>query len=154
MVWYNDCVDDELNCTTDILPLLSISWDTAFAGLDPYVLTPPLHIECSLDSFNVEISLPNIPYKLSAGVQVFFDPASYGVLEGNQVTLTIGKTDDITATPVNLTLFTAGGTATGSATLLLLVLVRSKNDTCLAYIGIIGWLDISLSLSPSSWCGL
>ena len=105
-----------MNCTTDTLPLLSISWDTAFAGLDPYVLTPPLHIECSLDSFNVEISLPNIPYKLSAGVQVMFDPASYIVLEGNQVTLTIVKTGEFTSIPVNVTLFTAGGTAAGSAT--------------------------------------
>ena len=46
-------------------------------------------------------------------MQVAFDPASYTVLEGNQVNLTIVKTGaaDI---PVTVELSTAGVTATGS----------------------------------------
>ena len=58
---------------------------------------------------------PNIlrPSDLPADVQVAFDPASYTVLEGNQVSLTIVKTGaaDI---PVNVELFTTGISATGT----------------------------------------
>jgi len=64
----------------------------------------------------VSVSLqPNIlqPSDLPTGVQVAFDPASYTVLEGNQVSLTIVKTGaaDI---PVTVELSTAGISATGT----------------------------------------
>ena len=54
-------------------------------------------------------------FDLSTGVQFAFVPASYTVLEGNQVSLTIVKTG-AAVVPVNVALSTAGETATGSET--------------------------------------
>ena len=53
------------------------------------------------------------PSDLPTDVQVAFDPASYTVLEGNQVSLTIVKTGTADI-PVTVELSTAGISATGS----------------------------------------
>ena len=80
------------------------------------VLVPSLYMYTGCtDSEIVKIC---ILLRLSTGVQVGLFPASYSVLEGNQVSLTIVKTGTADI-PVTVILSSAGKTATGIVTQLI-----------------------------------